>query len=924
MSNEAGLIELIEVDAVKLAEKYRPNRFLRAPLPMLEAAAPRRQRCGIYIRYSKDGINDGSVERQIRNTSDYARVHDFRVVAHFEDLGISGASTHRRLGLKQAVAFAELGLIDILVVDQFDRFSRDESDAAQIFKRFRLLDVELHDTKMGRVNLIEEEFLAVTAAEERSNALIRTRDGKQRAAHRGEAPYSLPYAFQKRKGRVIIHPERATQVRKIFKLASKGVEPRDIAALCTGPVPGDCQRIDLGQESRGVAWNAGMIVRILRNPTYAGIHRYGATRVQRNPYTLEKISQEYIEPDDRTTIYIPSLAIVNRPIWDSVQGRIGVTHHFSRNTGAGQNMKALTHLVYCGHCHGEMVAVKQKRTGRNDQLRCRTECCAGNARILIPVIERFVCEALITELQNVSVIEPPPSYVVLDTETVTALDALRDELSTSETKHPPQGHDLPFLGDILNQASQIDKASWHIKMIQLALMPNWITAPTVNIATLCRNLGDCLCGDPTLSIQAPTKAVFEDLRRIIDRVEATKSEDTYSLTLHMNSTAVGAASEIREQIVLPELDLTNFLKGSAPSPETKKQQKLVYLSERPAAKLDGKIAQELKKRLVRLDTDLVSIGWSLPTVTEAVMFRKRTGCTISRMPPTFGPSATLEAAVSIVRRSGMRGTIAEILHDAEGNFAEAAEELFSRSGKINHLPKLLELALSEAMVNKLRAAAEHRHKPLFGRVADWLEASGERGIASAIGDGDAELTCALVRLGREGVDGLLVQGPCPAGQLVSEIKEVWATGISDVVHDRADLLVEHLLSGEVNNSKWDPLYKETPGQWICLYRVTGPSAILKGKRKADRLTQAQIGYLSALVPVGVDPADPSKPLNRDVLCRIAEEEFGCLLGLDAMTSILGKNGLSVVNDRLHVPLSKGRHQALQYSEMHFAGEGASC
>lgn len=102
---------------------------------------------------------------------------------------VSGTAADKMTGRAMAIAAVEAGIADGLLVRALDRATRDQLDAAELFKRaerngWRLLDCDRADSGDDSQRLLADIRIAV-AAEERRKISQRTREGLARARRAG-------------------------------------------------------------------------------------------------------------------------------------------------------------------------------------------------------------------------------------------------------------------------------------------------------------------------------------------------------------------------------------------------------------------------------------------------------------------------------------------------------------------------------------------------------------------------------------------------------------------------------------------------------------------------------------------------------------------------------------------------------------------
>jgi DNA invertase Pin-like site-specific DNA recombinase len=103
------------------------------------------KRCAIYARYSSDLQSPTSIEDQQRLCRAYAERQGWAVVSVFEDAALSGFGIEHRPGYQQllAVALSSPATLDVVLVEDLSRLTRDMAELMRLSSRLRLKGREL-------------------------------------------------------------------------------------------------------------------------------------------------------------------------------------------------------------------------------------------------------------------------------------------------------------------------------------------------------------------------------------------------------------------------------------------------------------------------------------------------------------------------------------------------------------------------------------------------------------------------------------------------------------------------------------------------------------------------------------------------------------------------------------------------------------
>ena len=198
-------------------------------------------RIGAYARFSSDKQSETSASAQIARLRQWvqARGGQLPLKHTYRDEGISGA-TNQRPGLISLMAAVDSGEVDVVVVEDLSRLSRDIEHSASMRKRFAFSGVRLigiadgidtlgngGDLLYGVKSILSEQYL--------KDLGDKTSRGLRDRAQVGRVTGALPYGYTSAaaadgQGKVaVIVAAKAAVVRRIFRMRAAGRSYRDIA-----------------------------------------------------------------------------------------------------------------------------------------------------------------------------------------------------------------------------------------------------------------------------------------------------------------------------------------------------------------------------------------------------------------------------------------------------------------------------------------------------------------------------------------------------------------------------------------------------------------------------------------------------------------------------------------------------------------------
>ena len=305
-----------------------------------------RKRCAIYTRKS---VDDGTLETQDFSSLDAQREAGEAYIAsqkangwvclpeRYDDGGFSGGNMERP-ALKKLLSDCQAGLIDIIVVYKIDRLSRSICDFADLSKKFDAWGIQFVSvtqeintaTSAGRMML---NILITFAQYEREQIAERIRDKMSASRKKGKwVGGSVPLGYKVIEKRLVVDPETASIVQRVFQRFIEIQSPMTIAAEMNHE----------GLRTRqGKLWSASHIYRMLNNYTYIGEVNY--------KNNICKGEQD---------------AIIELPVWNRVHTILRENAPIKHRGVRLDTLAPLRGILRCGHCDGAMKPTYVNKNGR--------------------------------------------------------------------------------------------------------------------------------------------------------------------------------------------------------------------------------------------------------------------------------------------------------------------------------------------------------------------------------------------------------------------------------------------------------------------------------------------------------------------------------------------------------------------------------
>lgn len=313
---------------------------------------------------------------------------EYQLVDIYADEGISGTNTKKREGFNRMIADCEAGKIDLVITKSISRFARNTQDCLKYSRMLKALGIGIIFEKenistMDASGELLFTILSSLAQEESRNISENSRWGIRHNFRQGivhiNTTFFMGYDADE-DGNLVINPEQAKIVKRIFREFLEGWTPNEIAKhLNDDKVKGVKDK---------ASWSGGTILGMLTNEKYKGDARLQKT------YTVDYLTKRRVKNDGQVEQYYvrnSHKAIIPRAEWEAVQMELQRRAQYCKEVGirrygfATLNSPFVSKLI-CGHC-GAIYSRKSWSTRgmytwvcKNKEQRNGSTCHAENVK----------------------------------------------------------------------------------------------------------------------------------------------------------------------------------------------------------------------------------------------------------------------------------------------------------------------------------------------------------------------------------------------------------------------------------------------------------------------------------------------------------------------------------------------------------------
>lgn len=322
----------------------------------------------LYERLSRDDEQQGesnSIINQKEYLEEYAKRQGFSNIRHFTDDGISG-TTFEREGFQKLIAEVEGGNVSTVIVKDMSRLGRNYlkvgfyTDIMFPEKGVRFIAVNngVDSETMGDndftpfLNIMNEWYAKDTSQKIRAIFKAKMQEGKRVSP-------SVPYGYlrdPKNKQHLIIDPEPAEVVRRIYRLVIEGMGVSAIARTLTDervliPSAYAAEHCPENQHSKNFTspytWSTTTVCYILDKQEYMGHTVLGKTVLD----SFKTKKRRKAKPEELLIFPNTHEAIIDEETWNTAQKARKTARKEVPN---GTYTNRLTGLLYCADCGHRM------------------------------------------------------------------------------------------------------------------------------------------------------------------------------------------------------------------------------------------------------------------------------------------------------------------------------------------------------------------------------------------------------------------------------------------------------------------------------------------------------------------------------------------------------------------------------------------
>ena len=379
-----------------------------------EISNPMDYHVALYIRLSKEDENEGpseSVTNQKSLLDEFVQQHRLSVYDTYIDDGWSGTSFDRP-AFQKMVADIEAKKVNMVITKDLSRLGRDYIMTGHYMERYfpehRVRYISLLDGIDTGVDSTANDITPFRAimndmyAKDISKKIKSVKRDKQRKGQfiGGKAYYGYKL-HPTEKNKIVIDPEAAEVVRRIFGMALDGMSCRKIAAQLNGegvPTPATYAGLTVANPGPYTGlWSSERISDMLLNEVYIG------NMVQGRTVKISYKSKKCLKQDRANWVVVENThePLVDRETFQKVRMLVDSRRHTRSRTYDF----LLKGLIFCHECGYPLSVINRKNAAGEDVLyfMCRTYQRFTKAGVCSchSIKEKIVTEAVIGKAREI-------------------------------------------------------------------------------------------------------------------------------------------------------------------------------------------------------------------------------------------------------------------------------------------------------------------------------------------------------------------------------------------------------------------------------------------------------------------------------------------------------------------------------------------
>jgi site-specific DNA recombinase len=343
-------------------------------------------KCAFYGRHSTDKQD---MTMQIDLANEFSKKYGIEIVKKYLDPAVSATRKplEKREKINELFSDLEKDLFDFVIVFKVDRIARDIEEINEVRTLFSaankpililesdppVLDDEPGDVFGFLKSALPQFEISQTRERTRAKALMGAKAGK----NQGGKPI-FGYDYDKKIKKYIQIPEEILLVQQVFELYLQGNGCRKIAKKMPP------------NSYNGKSWTRNRVENIIKNPKYAGFHRWGVrhNHIDNKGKEVIEVEMNGIEP------------VISKELWDRCYN-LFIARGKKRFDPQYTNTSYLIRdFAICKHCNEKLKPVNQETKGQTSGNRlyiCLNDDCK-KLRLLSTPIDRTIQNRIRNEL----------------------------------------------------------------------------------------------------------------------------------------------------------------------------------------------------------------------------------------------------------------------------------------------------------------------------------------------------------------------------------------------------------------------------------------------------------------------------------------------------------------------------------------------